>query len=153
MSEDASGWDMPSGNRVEELENRVAELEATVQGLTEELVEANDRIRQLEAALGGGVDVDVTGGDEEMAAEPSTFESTDHAEVERADPDHDIEAAEDNDRVEIMGLEHEVSVEEDTEAIDGGAAPEEVAQAAAEAAKEGEDESADDGEADDIIVA
>jgi hypothetical protein len=43
---------MSSGNRVEKLENQVAELEATVQGLTEELVEANDRIRQIEAVLG-----------------------------------------------------------------------------------------------------
>lgn len=36
-------------NRVEELESRVQELEATVRGLTEELVEANERIRTLES--------------------------------------------------------------------------------------------------------
>ncbi|WP_020222889.1 DUF7518 family protein, partial [Halarchaeum acidiphilum] len=30
------------------LENRVKELEATVRGLTEELVDANERIRELE---------------------------------------------------------------------------------------------------------
>lgn len=36
-------------NRVEELESRVQELEATVRGLTEELVEANERIRELES--------------------------------------------------------------------------------------------------------
>lgn len=35
-------------NRVEDLESRVSELEATVKGLTEELVLANDRIRELE---------------------------------------------------------------------------------------------------------
>ena len=38
-----------SGNRVEELETRVNELEATVDGLTEELVETRDRLRGLEA--------------------------------------------------------------------------------------------------------
>ena len=38
-----------SGNRVEELETRVNELEATVNGLTEELVETRDRLRGLEA--------------------------------------------------------------------------------------------------------
>ena len=38
-----------SGNRVEELETRVNELEATVNGLTEELVETRDRLRELEA--------------------------------------------------------------------------------------------------------
>ncbi|EMA55387.1 DUF7518 family protein [Halococcus salifodinae] len=38
-----------SGNRVEELETRVNELKATVDGLTEELVETKDRLRELEA--------------------------------------------------------------------------------------------------------
>ncbi len=40
-----------STNRVEELEATVAELESTVQGLTEELVESKERIRILEAEL------------------------------------------------------------------------------------------------------
>jgi len=43
MSDDAE--------RVDELEDRVAELEATVRGLTEELVDASERIRTLEAEL------------------------------------------------------------------------------------------------------
>jgi len=34
------------------LEERVAELEATVDGLTEELVDAKDRIRELETEVG-----------------------------------------------------------------------------------------------------
>ena len=38
-----------SGNRVEELETRVNELEATVDGLTEEIVETRDRLHELEA--------------------------------------------------------------------------------------------------------
>ncbi len=33
----------------DDLRQRVAELEATVRGLTQELVEANDRINQLES--------------------------------------------------------------------------------------------------------
>ncbi|ADJ15994.1 DUF7518 family protein [Halalkalicoccus jeotgali] len=36
-------------NRVEDLESRLRELEATVRGLTEELVETNERLRELEA--------------------------------------------------------------------------------------------------------
>lgn len=36
-------------NRVEDLESRVEELEATVRGLTEELVDTNERLRELEA--------------------------------------------------------------------------------------------------------
>ncbi|MFB6154971.1 MAG: chromosome segregation protein SMC [Haloferacaceae archaeon] len=37
-------------NRVEELETKVAELQAAVDGLTEELVETRERLRQLESA-------------------------------------------------------------------------------------------------------
>ena len=35
-------------NRVEDLESQVAELQATIDGLTEELVETKERVRQLE---------------------------------------------------------------------------------------------------------
>ncbi|WP_410765489.1 chromosome segregation protein SMC [Haloferax sp. DFSO60] len=37
-------------NRVEELESKVTELQAAVNGLTEELVETKERLRQLEDA-------------------------------------------------------------------------------------------------------
>lgn len=40
-----------SKNRVEELEATVSELESTVRGLTEELVETKERVRLLEAEL------------------------------------------------------------------------------------------------------
>ena len=36
------------GNRVEKLERQVAELRATVDGLTEELVETKERVNELE---------------------------------------------------------------------------------------------------------
>ncbi|SEW06009.1 DUF7518 family protein [Halobacterium jilantaiense] len=42
---------MSDDDRVDELEDRVAELEATVRGLTEELVDASERIRTLEGEL------------------------------------------------------------------------------------------------------
>lgn len=44
---------MATGKRVDELEEEIDELKATVQGLTEELVEAHERIRQIERALAG----------------------------------------------------------------------------------------------------
>jgi len=45
---------MASGrNRITELESTVEELQATVRGLTEELVEANERIRLLEQHVEG----------------------------------------------------------------------------------------------------
>ena len=45
-------------NRVDELESQIETLQATVNGLTEELVEAKERIRLLEES----VDVDLTSG-------------------------------------------------------------------------------------------
>lgn len=44
---------MSDGNAAtDELEQRVAELEATVRGLTEELVDATERVRELERDAG-----------------------------------------------------------------------------------------------------
>ncbi|MEF8757335.1 MAG: hypothetical protein V5A33_03755 [Halobacteriales archaeon] len=42
-------------NRVEKLELRVSELESTVDGLTDELVQAKERIRMLEEHIDGEV--------------------------------------------------------------------------------------------------
>ena len=61
-------------NRAEELESKVAELQAAVNGLTEELVETKERVRLLEEA----VEVDLTTGSrpvghgDEDAAETET---------------------------------------------------------------------------------
>ncbi|MBB6646346.1 DUF7518 family protein [Halobellus ruber] len=53
-------------NRVDELESQVAKLQATVDGLTEELVETKERVRLLEEA----VDVDLTTGSRAVGYEP-----------------------------------------------------------------------------------
>jgi TolA-binding protein len=71
MAEDV---DAEPAERIEELETQVAELEATVRGLTEELVDRTERVRQLESQVGvdavdGG---DLAGGD---TPEPETEES------------------------------------------------------------------------------
>ncbi|MFC6731916.1 MULTISPECIES: bZIP transcription factor [unclassified Haladaptatus] len=39
---------MTRGNRVEELEKRVKELQASVSGLTDELIETKERVKALE---------------------------------------------------------------------------------------------------------
>ena len=50
------------GRNQTDMQTRLGELEATVRGLTQELVEANERIRQLEAAVEGEpVNGDATG--------------------------------------------------------------------------------------------
>jgi uncharacterized coiled-coil protein SlyX len=66
-------------NRVEELESQVAELQAAVDGLTEELVETRERLRQLEE--NDGVDNSRT---------PERRESA-HAQVERTDADAEVD--------------------------------------------------------------
>ena len=73
-----------AGNRVEELEAKVRELEATIDGLTDELVETKERLQAVEAET--GVEADVLAGrpgrsdradrsaDPEEEPEPSTEE-------------------------------------------------------------------------------
>ncbi|MFC6862235.1 hypothetical protein ACFQGE_02025 [Halomicroarcula sp. GCM10025817] len=83
------------GNRVEELEAHVKELEASVEGLTDELVECKVRLRELESA----VDEDLGFGDDgtvshQRADTPNT-EGTDEADNREgvaAGSDGDVEA-------------------------------------------------------------
>jgi hypothetical protein len=73
-------------NRVEELESKVANLEAAVDGLTEELVETRERLRQLEESEGV---------DNSRAPEPreAAHVEVEHSDVETgADVDADAEA-------------------------------------------------------------
>ncbi|WP_435072824.1 DUF7518 family protein [Halorubrum sp. HHNYT27] len=60
-------------NRVEDLERQVAELQAAVNGLTEELVEMKERVRQVEDAQ----EVSVTAAADEGAAEQEPSEPAD----------------------------------------------------------------------------
>ncbi|RDZ54666.1 chromosome segregation protein SMC [Haloferax sp. Atlit-6N] len=87
-------------NRVEELESKVAELQAAVNGLTEELVETKERLRQLEDAN----DVDVPSraatrrGDweteAESAAEPAEADEAEPADGDETKPDETDETDE-----------------------------------------------------------
>ena len=86
-----------SRNRVEDLESRVSELEATVRGLTEELVEANERLRVLEAH----VDVDAV--DAAVTAGPEPDDGTDQidrSETEVNSPKSDEPLSEDENETE-----------------------------------------------------
>jgi predicted RNase H-like nuclease (RuvC/YqgF family) len=77
------------GNRVEELESRVKELEASVEGLTDELVECKVRLRELENAV-----------DEDIGFTPDepveSSESPDEVEADRTN----TEATEEDDSTE-----------------------------------------------------
>jgi hypothetical protein len=48
---------MASGNRVEQLESRVRELEASVNGLTDELLECKQRLEAIEEEVGPEMDI------------------------------------------------------------------------------------------------
>ena len=61
-----------SGNRVEELEARVRELQATVDGLTDELLETKDRLRVLEEEVDPDLDMDIIEGQPTSRPETQT---------------------------------------------------------------------------------
>ncbi len=81
------------GNRVEDLERQVAELQAAVNGLTEELVEMKERVRQVEDAQEVSVEGATAGAAGAPSEEPAQSaggerqtHSDDHVEVvERTD--------------------------------------------------------------------
>ncbi|QUO47552.1 bZIP transcription factor [Halorubrum ruber] len=159
-------------NRVEDLERQVAELQAAVNGLTEELVEMKERVRQLEDERSVAV--------EEAAAEATAgSEATDAAAGEPAAGEPATDEPASDDASEVSGGERTThsddhvdvfeSVEEPSDGGDGEAAtvddasegddvivPEQSAttpDADAEAEEAAEDD--DDGESSDsdIIVA
>jgi len=116
------------GNRVEELERKVAALEATVDGLTEELVETKERLAQVEAAA--DVEIEVETDDEAGSAHAEFVPNADRAATaEAAAPETGADA-------------------EAADADDGGS--EAAADGGSEAAADG---GSDDDSDDDIIVA
>ncbi|ADE02698.1 DUF7518 family protein [Haloferax volcanii] len=85
-------------NRVEELESKVAELQAAVNGLTEELVETKERLRQLEdandvqvpsraATRRGDWETEDQADAEAAAAEPADADETSPADADETKPD------------------------------------------------------------------
>ena len=80
-----------SNNRVETLESTVAELESTVEGLTDELIEAKERIRVLEAEL----DADTPTRVPERRSDETGTTLGDEDETPEAEPDEVAEAAAD----------------------------------------------------------
>lgn len=100
-------------NRVEDLEATVDELEATVRGLTEELVETKERVRILEAELDEERESSPEQSVDEMLA-PEPGEGDDSAEAQPEDveqaaaragsegaKDHDAEGGDDSEESEL----------------------------------------------------
>jgi uncharacterized coiled-coil protein SlyX len=78
-----------AGNRVEELEAKVRELEATIDGLTDELVETKERLQAIEEETGVRSDAlerrSTPARERRPEPEESTEEPTDDAATESAD--------------------------------------------------------------------
>ncbi|MBZ6493480.1 DUF7518 family protein [Natrinema longum] len=99
-----------SNNRVEQLESTVAELESTVEGLTDELIEAKERIRVLEAELDAETPTRVP----ERRSEETRTTAVEEDETPEAEPDEVAEAAADAEDVdETAGDEAEDSGSDD----------------------------------------
>ncbi|MFC6988028.1 chromosome segregation protein SMC [Haloplanus sp. GCM10025708] len=77
-------------NRVEELESQVAELQAAVDGLTEELVETRERLRRLESEH----DVEVTRSPEPRSDDAESTETTAEEPATETETEADIPADE-----------------------------------------------------------
>jgi len=87
---------MASGNRVEELESKVQELEATVDGLSDELIECKVRVRELENVVDAEVGLDNIAPKDESEPEADLTESADESTADT----HKTEAAEGADNAE-----------------------------------------------------
>ncbi|WP_123538306.1 DUF7518 family protein [Halosimplex salinum] len=77
------------GNRVEELESRVKELEASVEGLTDELVECKVRLRELENVV--DEDIGFTPEDQVNSSESPDEVEADRTKTEDADQEDNTE--------------------------------------------------------------
>lgn len=127
-------------NRVEELEQTVSELESTIEGLTEELVDAKERIRVLESQL------EIDAGD---YVEPQSRRTRGAPPAREAEPD-EIEAAVEGDAGRGEAGRADVDESAETQAAADGEAE------AAKAADTQDSEDTDDSGSelgDDIIVA
>jgi len=82
-------------DRVSELESQVTELQATVRGLTEELVDANERIRELEGRHGVHEGVERASG-RRTAADGSAAEDVEGAKRGRGEDTSDEESDKDD---------------------------------------------------------
>ncbi|TKX75723.1 bZIP transcription factor [Halorubrum sp. GN11_10-6_MGM] len=141
-------------NRVEDLERQVAELQAAVNGLTEELVEMKERVRQLEDERSVAVETEATTGSEGDAADATADGSSGDDPAERASGGE--RTTHSDDHVDVIEPTDDPATD-----TDGVVVPGQSATTDAEAGDDAETDSdaangEDDGESsegDDIIVA
>ncbi|WP_144799660.1 DUF7518 family protein [Halorubrum depositum] len=134
-------------NRVEDLERQVAELQAAVNGLTEELVEMKERVRQVEDAQEVSVQADAA---DEEAREAADAAAESSGGERRTHSDDHVEVVE---RTGSEGAETNANADAEAESDDDMVVPEQEA-TTPDAEAGGSDAESDDEESDsDIIVA
>jgi cobalamin biosynthesis protein CobT len=114
-----------AGNHVEQLESRVRELEATLDGLTDELVDTKDRVETLEAAIDDGGASDRRSRDEIVGGELLADDERDAGDDIGEDADQETgndratsaESGETNGTPEVAGTDEEKEEFEDTDGI------------------------------------
>jgi hypothetical protein len=147
-------------NRVEELESKVAELQAAVNGLTEELVETKERVRLLEDQ----VEVDLSSGsrpvghgDRQTAPSEPTADGGSDAEAEPASEPQQRPGHPDEDPAQTESRsETSDNPADDADFIDAdgtNVAPETDGQDDEDKSTEAEEEDETESEDSDIIVA
>ena len=121
MSVGRAAVDM-TGNRVEELEDTVAQLEATVSGLTDELVETKERLRLIEDHFGPELDDIIEG---QTSRSPERVEETtgtsEQSETNHEAPQEVVDAA-----VGAAAETADGSKPEETEADDESTGPDDI---------------------------
>ena len=153
-------------NRVEDLERQVAELQAAVNGLTEELVEMKERVRQLEDERSVAVEEAAAGaaaGSEaaDVAADESAGDESDDADHAASEVSGGERTTHSDDHVDVFESVEEPSDGADEEAPTDDAGqgddvivPEQSATTPdAEGEEAAEDDDGESSEGDDIIVA
>jgi hypothetical protein len=132
-------------NRVEELERKASELQAAVNGLTEELVETKERVRQLEEA----VEVDDPAVRAKPRSEPEPEAET-TADTTESDADAETESESDADDEPEQRF---VDADAHEKTLENSVGPEGNTDEEAKSEEANEEETESESDGSDIIVA
>jgi hypothetical protein len=134
-------------NRVEELERKASELQAAVNGLTEELVETKERVRQLEEA----VEVDDPAVRAKPRSEPEPEAET-TADTTESDADADAETESESD-ADDEPEQRFVDADAHEKTLENSVGPEGNTDEEAKSEEANEEETESESDGSDIIVA
>lgn len=139
------------GNRVENLERQVTELRAAVDGLTEELVETKERLNQLEASA--DAETETTDDDRREQAHVEFVPNQSPEEHTEYVGARDADASDDRQTQSGQSDQSEQSAQQSGQRRQDAAQAEARGSTRDQSTTDGSEESTDDEDGDDIIVA